>query len=69
MLKALLSKFSSAQRALLTKSINGKLVSAADLNLADWPTLTFVLEGDAGDISLQVARTGKNAWSSNDERN
>jgi len=56
MLKAVLSKFSSAQYGLLTKSIlDGQLVSTADLNLADWPTLTFVLQGDAGDVSLQVA--------------
>jgi hypothetical protein len=56
MLRALLSKFSSAQQALLTKSIlDGKLVSAGDLNLAGWPTLTFVLQSDAGDVSLKVA--------------
>jgi hypothetical protein len=56
LLKAVLSKFSAAQKALLTKSIlDGQLVSAADLNLADWPALTFVLQGDTGDVSLQVA--------------
>lgn len=56
MLQAVISKFTAAQQALLNTSIvNGKLVSAADLNLASWPTLTFVLQGDAGDVSLQVA--------------
>ncbi len=56
LLKAVLSKFSTAQQSLLTTSIlDGKLVSAASLNLASWPTLTFVLQGDAGDVSLNVA--------------
>ncbi len=56
MLKAIVSKFSPAQQALLNKAIpNGDLVSAADLNLAEWPILTFVLEGDAGDVSLNVS--------------
>jgi hypothetical protein len=56
LLKAVLSKFSTAQQQLLNKSISsGQLVSAADLNLADWPTITFVLEGDTGDVSLDVA--------------
>jgi len=56
LLKAVMSKFSTAQRALLTTSIlDQKLVSVADLNLPAWPTLTFVLQGDAGDVSLQVA--------------
>jgi len=56
MLQAMLTKFSSAQQALLNQAINDqKLVSAADLNLAGWPTLTFVLQGEAGDVSLQVS--------------
>jgi hypothetical protein len=64
MLSAIISKFSTAQQALLTKSINDQqLVSVADLNLADWPTMTFVLEGDAGDVSLDV--TPSNYWQVN----
>jgi len=64
MLSAIISKFSTAQQALLTKSINDQqLVSVADLNLADWPTMTFVLEGDAGDVSLNV--TPSNYWQVN----
>jgi hypothetical protein len=56
MLNAVLSKFSSTQQQLLTKSVlAGKLVSASDLNLAEWPALTFVLEGAAGDVSLKVS--------------
>jgi hypothetical protein len=56
MLKALISKFSTSQQALLTQSIlDEKLVSNADLDLASWPTLTFILQGDTADVSLQVA--------------
>ncbi len=56
MLNAVISKFNTAQQALLTQSIlDGKLVSAASLNLASWPTLTFVLEGDTADVTLKVA--------------
>jgi hypothetical protein len=55
-LKAMLSRFSTAQHALLTQSImDNTPVSAASLNLPTWPTLTFVLQGDTGDVSLQVA--------------
>ena len=55
-LKAMLSKFSTAQHALLTQSImDNKPVSAASLNLSTWPTLTFVLQGDTGDVKLEVA--------------
>jgi hypothetical protein len=55
LLKAVISKFTTAQQALLNKSVfDQQLVSAADLNLPSWPTLTFVLEGDAADVSLNV---------------
>ena len=54
MLQALLSKFSAPQQELLTQSLEGNLVSAADLDLASWPTITVVLEGDLGDVSLQI---------------
>lgn len=54
MLAAVLSRFSAPQRTLLAKSIHGQPVATADLDLAQWPTLTVILEGDAGDVSLQV---------------
>jgi hypothetical protein len=61
LLKALLSKFSTAQQELLAGSIyDNKLVSATDLNLDEWPTLTFVLQGDEADVSLQVSPS--NYW-------
>ena len=45
MLSAILSKFPAAQKALLTNAIRqGQLVPAANLNLASWPTITFVLQ-------------------------
>lgn len=58
LLKAVISKFTSAQQAMLNKSVlEQQLVAAADLNLPSWPTLTFVLQGDTADISLTVAPT------------
>jgi hypothetical protein len=64
MLKALISKFSTAQQALLNQSIlDQKLVMVDGLNLASWPTLRFVLQGDAGDVSLQVVPS--NYWQVN----
>jgi hypothetical protein len=54
-LQAMISKFSAQQQQLLNQSImDGKLVSTANLNLGSWPTLTFVMQGDADDVSLQV---------------
>jgi hypothetical protein len=56
MLQAVLSKFSSGQQALLNQSImSEKLVAAADLDLASWPDLTFILQGDTGDVRLTVS--------------
>jgi hypothetical protein len=64
MLKAIVSKFTTAQQQLLNKSIlDGQLVSTADLNLADWPTLTFVLEGATSDVTLTVPPS--NYWQVN----
>jgi hypothetical protein len=54
LLKAVISKFNTAQRALLEKSIGGNAVAVSDLNLATWPNITFVLQGDSGDVSLTV---------------
>jgi len=63
LLQALLSKFTPAQQQLLVKSMKGRPVSVGDLNLATWPTLTFVLEGDTGDVTLQVPPS--NYWQVN----
>jgi hypothetical protein len=67
LLKAILSKFTPAQQQLLNSSISdGQLVSTADLNLADWPTLTFFLEGATGDVSLDVPPS--NYWQVNTQK-
>jgi Eukaryotic aspartyl protease len=56
MLRAVISKFTTAQQELLhTAILDQKLVSTKALNLAEWPVVTFILEGDSGDVSLQVA--------------
>ena len=66
MLKAVISKFSTAQQALLTQSIlDNKLVSAADVQTG-WPTLTFILQGDTADVTLQVAPS--DYWQVNAEK-
>ena len=61
---AILSKFSGSQQELLKQSMQGNLVSVNDLgDLSTWPTLTFVLQGDAGDVSLDVPPS--NYWQVN----
>jgi hypothetical protein len=67
LLQAVLSKFNPEQQQLLVRSIvDGQLVSTTDLNLSEWPTITFVLQGDAGDVSLEVPPA--NYWQVNTER-
>lgn len=67
MVNAILSKFPSAQKQLLSKAINeGSLVPVSDLNLNAWPTITFVLEGDAGDVKLDVPPS--NYWQVNTQQ-
>lgn len=67
LLQAVISKFSAAQQALLTQSVlNGKLVSVSDLKLNTWPTITFVMQGETGDVSLTVAAS--DYWQVNTEQ-
>jgi hypothetical protein len=67
MLSAILSKFPAAQKTLLSKAIhNSDLVPVANLNLASWPTITFVLQGDAGDVRLDVPPS--NYWQLNTQQ-
>jgi hypothetical protein len=56
LLNAILGMLSPAQRQRIETSLHGEAISNADLNLADWPTLTFVLQGiSAGaDVVLHV---------------
>jgi hypothetical protein len=55
LLNAILSKFPAAQKTMLSKAIHSQTpVAMTELNLAEWPTLTFVLQGDTADVSLNV---------------
>jgi len=62
LLKAIIGKFNSEQQALLTGSVlDGHFVAVSDLgNLQAWPALTFVMQGDTGDVTLTV--TADNYW-------
>jgi aspartyl protease len=62
LLKAIVSKFTKAQQKLLNKSIK-KQQPVSGLNLSEWPTITFVLEGSTGDVSLAVPP--QNYWQEN----
>jgi hypothetical protein len=57
LLKAIFAKFSPPQQALLNASVMGQsYVSTDQLDLATWPDIIFVLQGeDGGDVSLRVA--------------
>ena len=46
--------------------LNGKLVSVSDLKLNTWPTITFVMQGETGDVSLTVAAS--DYWQVNTEQ-
>jgi hypothetical protein len=64
MLAAMLAKFPAAQKTLLSNAIHlGQLVPMADLRLDQWPTLTFVMQGEAGDVKLDVPPS--NYWQAN----
>ncbi len=54
LLGALLNKLTASQKALLTKAIQGQPVAVSDLQLAAWPDLTFVQQGESGDVALKV---------------
>jgi hypothetical protein len=56
LLKAIVAKFAPGQQALLNASVFGEsYVSASQLDFGAWPDITFVLQGDAGDVRLRVA--------------
>jgi hypothetical protein len=55
MLKAFISKFSTAQQQQLKTAIHSeKLLENSAINLADWPTLTFILQGATEDVRIEV---------------
>ena len=52
---AIVSQLSKADDKTLAHAMRSGYVPVSSLNLANWPTLTFVLEGDAGDgVQLTV---------------
>ena len=55
LLTTFLGQFAPSQQAQLKASMAGGPVAMADLDLAAWPNLTFILEGEAGDVALTVA--------------
>ncbi len=56
LLKAMIAKFSASQQAMLHSSVmQNQVVTAADLDLANWPVLSFILQGDTADVTLNVA--------------
>jgi hypothetical protein len=55
LLKAVFAKFSSSQQALLNASVLGqRIIQASKLDLATWPDIIFILQGDTVDVSLRV---------------
>ena len=56
LLKAIFSKFSASQQQLLNTSVFAQhIVPTSSLQLAEWPDITFVLQGDGSDVALRVA--------------
>jgi len=55
LLKAILTKLSANQAKMLSAAIqSNQLVPVSTLGLENWPTISFVLEGDTGDVKLDV---------------
>ena len=55
LLRSIMSELTPAQAAQLQSAVGGKALKNTDLDLTTWPTLSFVLEGDAGDVTVNVA--------------
>ncbi len=67
MLTAVLSKLPANQKQMLSKAIDsGTLVAVADLKIDQWPTISFVLQGDTADVRLDVPPS--NYWQVNTEK-
>jgi hypothetical protein len=67
LLTAILSKLPAAQKTVLSNAIHhGQLVPMTELRLDTWPTITFVLQGDAGDVKLDVPPS--NYWQVNAQK-
>ena len=61
LLKAMLTKFSADQSKMLLASMqNNQPVPVSELGLDGWPIISFVLQGDVGDVKLDVPAS--NYW-------
>ena len=60
LLRAIMSKFNSAQQAQLAASLDGHIVPAASLSLSSWPDMKVVLEGSTQDVTLTISP--QNYW-------
>jgi len=54
------NRLSKGQDRELTHAMRSGYLKTSSLNLASWPPITFVMQGDAGDIRLTV--TPENYW-------
>jgi Eukaryotic aspartyl protease len=61
--QAVVERFSKAMERELVQSLRAGYVSMSNLNLTAWPNLTFVMQGDSGDVQLTV--TPENYWQVN----
>jgi Eukaryotic aspartyl protease len=66
LLRAIFSKLSPLQLALLKRAMAGYVVKVAELDLPSWPTITFVMQGSTRDVHLQVRPS--NYWQVNTDR-
>jgi len=66
LLHALFAKLPDAQAEMLSNAVlRGTVYTVDDIKLDQWPTLTFVLEGEAGKPDAQLAVPPQNYWQVN----
>ena len=66
LLHALFAKLPAAQAEMLSNAVlRGTVYTVDDIKLDQWPTLTFVLEGEAGKPDAQLAVPPQNYWQVN----
>jgi hypothetical protein len=66
LLQALFAKLPTAQAEMLSNAVlRGTIYTVDDIKLDQWPTLTFVLEGETGTPDAQIAVPPQNYWQVN----
>jgi len=53
--KAITGRLTKGDNSELTQAMRAGYVKMSSLNLANWPTITFVMQGDTGDVKLEVS--------------